>query len=75
MSHPIYCAIERDNQDENGAAQKAWSTVCDGGARACGTRSVAAEAARRIEVGELAEIELDNRLQGLAGRGLAQRFR
>jgi hypothetical protein len=40
-----------------------------------GTRSVAAEATRRIDLGELAEIERDNGLQGLAGRGLAQRFR
>ena len=40
-----------------------------------GTRSVAAEAVRRIEVRELAEIELDNRLQRLAGGGVAQRFR
>jgi hypothetical protein len=37
---------------------------CCGGAG--GARSVAAEAARRIEVDELAEIELDNGLQGLA---------
>ena len=43
--------------------------------RAAVTRSVAAEAARRIEVGEFAEIELDNGLQGLPGGGVAQRFR
>jgi hypothetical protein len=46
-----------------------------GGLGGGGTRSVAAEAARRIDLGELAEIERDNGLQGLAGRGLAQRFR
>jgi hypothetical protein len=48
----------------------AWATV-----GLAVTRSVAAEAARRIEVGELAEIELDNGFQSLTGGGVAQRFR
>ena len=45
------------------------------GREAGGTRSVAAEAARRLEVGEFTEIEVDNGLQGLPGGGVAQRFR
>ena len=48
MSQKVAPKLLRDNQDKNGAGA---------------TGSVAAEAARRIEVGEFAEIELDNALQ------------
>jgi hypothetical protein len=69
--HPILTRLWRDHQDEIEIAD--GSMV--GGVGAGGTCSVAAEAARRIEVGEFAEIELDYGLQGLAGGGVAQRFR
>ena len=75
MSHPILTRLWRNNQDEIGIADGSMvGGVGAGGSRAGGTRSVAPEAARRIEVGEFAEIELDNGLQGLTGGGVAQRF-
>ena len=51
-----------------------WTPAGDPRSR-CGTAlSVSPKAARRLDAGQFVEIEIDNRLQGLAGGAVAQRL-